>query len=768
MLIDKAAAIYTGGLSAKKLYIDNKLTYKPQNFSLCTLLKPLVIELSVAGVSGVNGVWSLEANKESYSKPGTVATYGAINRNVNLSGWDIVIGQYGSGTTYYRLSGLNPIPDVLPLTGWRSLNPSYDPVPTIIYNKPVSAVYAAFISSNPNGLTILPTLEPNRDYLFNTENNTFFGIASSTQFNSVTTVNNIDSSIHKNFDFDYFPNVTNVSTNSVERAIFNNTKLKSLIISNASQDTALRIWNNTNLQDINLGGSYFTENNLINNPAVSAFTLGTNQTTTNLNLKNFSNLRNFTITNCPNLTSLQFLSSYPNFERLSLGTTNLSGFEFLDTVLLDMSGKSNPLYTHNSRSNLLGRSSASNKAYLNVFKKNQNINLEIDPLFPLQTITENYFPSTLGNEIVVSCPVSANKTNFVQHTTLSGIYTKIENIIYNNRDIFKNINDFYILYDKDNIRWTVVGPTSSSNTIWLSAQETIGDYGNIPSIGWSGQSFRATGGNITAGNSGWWNQTAVFSTKMYLFSSFMFTGTTTRRNGAFPLSGYNSNFYWSDYDFSGIGYQNVNDPFFNGRWTLVSPVHYINSFHFPESISVGSKINFIHKDGTISTRTILSAVDLPDSFSNDLRLGIFDAPLSAAAYPIGSLTNFITSTSSAIDFKNFLYGPIGTSKVGIGIPSTANNDCRYNIAPTTYTQITSIPKSLWFTEGVNTGDSSSQFWYAEPSNKQLIVLGLTKFVGPVGPALLDRNYTTLYNIATALCLQFYGTPLMYQLTAYNF
>lgn len=769
MLLSATEAIYSGNLPVKKLHIDNKLTYKPKVFSFCSIIKPLVIEISNAGITNVNGVWYLMANKTSYEKPGTVSTYGFLSPNVAVSGWDIVIGRFG-GTTYYRVSGLNPIPSIPPLTGWVSLNNSYDPTPTLSYNNPLSAVYEVFLSNIQQvNLNISPTLSSNKDYYFDNVD-TFFGVSSSTQFANVTSISNLDDSLYSNFDFDYFPNISNISMLRSSRVVFNNSKLQSLVTSNIKTTDIFYIYNNLNLLDVILGASYFTSNTFNTNPRISSFSVNTNPQLTDFNLTPYSNLRNLSIINTPNLTSLQTLSSYPNFQNLTLTTNALTGYTFLDTFLLGMSSKPNPTYVHDGTfAKRLGRSNVSNAAFLEVFKKNQNITYEIDPVFPLQTIPTSYYPST-HNEIVVSCPVSANNTNFIQHTTLSGIYTKVNNVTYNNRDVFRNINDFFILYDNNNTRWTLIGPTSGSSTIWLSAQDVIGDNGNIPSIGWNGIAFKLGFGTSSPGtnNSGWWNQTAVFDTRMYLFSSFMYAGTNVRRIGGYPLSGFNSNFYWSAYNFSGIGYQNVSDPMFNGRWTLISPVHYINTFHFPESLSIGAKINFIHKDRSISTRTVLSAVNLPNSGTNDLRIGILDAPLSAAAYPIGSLTNFITAISSTIDFNNFLYGPVGTGKVGIGIPSTYYNDCRYYVAPTTYTQITSVPKSLWFTENVYVGDSSAQFWYTDPIRKQLVILGITKFSIPSGPALLDRYYTTLYNTATALCKQFYGDPLMYQLTAYNF
>lgn len=317
----------------------------------------------------------------------------------------------------------------------------------------------------------------------------------------------------------------------------------------------------------------------------------------------------------------------------------------------------------------------------------------------------------------------------------------------------------------DKFTYKLVGPTSSSNTVWLSATETAGDIGNVPSIGWSGKAYKNGFGTGSpgAGNTGWWNDTAVFSTRMYLFSSFIYGGANVRRIGVYNLSGYNPNFYWSDYDFSGIGYLNVSDPSWNGRITSISPVHFVAATHFPAGgVPAGTLIKFINKNGSVTTRTVLSSV----ATGADYTVGVYDAPVSGAAYPIGSLGNFVSGLSAVTDIKNFLWGPSTTGKVGIMAPRSISN---YTGAPTTYLQLTSIPKSLWYTEYQYVADSSTQFWYADPARKQLVVLGLTYYAGPqMNSYNLQGWYTTIYNTATALCKQFYGDPLMYQLTAYNF
>jgi hypothetical protein len=778
MLLSATEAIYSGNLPVKKLYSNTNLAYKPKEFPFCSTLKPLVIQISGAGIAGVNGIWYLGANGASYFKPGSISTYGGLDiATQSVSGWKISIGQYVDVTTYYQVSGLSPVPGIPPLTGWRSLNPIYDPPPILTYNQPLSAVYETFLKTSQVNIVMQPTLEPDRDYFFNIENNTFFGNSSSTQFANITSISNVNTNYYEDFDTDYFSNLKIFSGGNIKRGIgFNNSKLQQINIFSSS---SLRLYNNLNLQNINLGAYGLTPDNIINSPQLStltlgALTLGTNSQVTNVNIQAFPNLRNFTVTNNSNLTSLQTLSSYPGFESLIIGITNLSGFEMLDTFLNSMSSSQTPNYLRtNSLSNLFFRSSASNNAFFSVYKKmfarNINPTPDIDPFYPVPSLPTSYYPSTLGNRVVVSCPISANNTTFVQHRTLSGIYTKVDGAVYNNRDIFRNVNDFYILYDSTNTRWTVVGPTSGSGTIWLSAQETFGDYGNIPALGWGGPAYIFPPG--TSGRNGaWWISTSVYSTQLIAFSADIYSGSfgsnSSIRPGTYPLSGWNADFLngpWSNYDFSGIGYQDVNDPTWNGRFTLVSPVHFLNTTHFPNPLVNGSVVKFIHRDNTISTRTVLSSRDL----GSDVRLGILSSPVSAAAYPIGSMTNFITGMSVVSELSGFLWGPGTTSRIGIGLP-LASTTTLYNLRPENYFQITNIPKSLWFTQNVVVGDSSTQFWYADPKNKQLSILGITQSPAPSGPHKLSNLYTTIYNTATALCQQFYGTPLMYQLTAYNF
>lgn len=102
-----------------------------------------------------------------------------------------------------------------------------------------------------------------------------------------------------------------------------------------------------------------------------------------------------------------------------------------------------------------------------------------------------------------------------------------------------------------------------------------------------------------------------------------------------------------------------------------------------------------------------------------------------------------------------------------GIPNAAANGRAYNIAPLNYDQIYSVPKFGWHSDNqFVVGDSSTNLWYND--NNQLITVGIVKYATPSSQIPLSNIYSSLVKEATALCDQFYGEPLMYQLTAYNF
>lgn len=772
MLLSATEAIYSGNLPVKKLFTNNKLTYKPKTFPFANLANPVInVYVSDAGVSVFNGSWN--ASTGTYTRTVATSTI-SITRSTILAGlgwsWSFYRVIPFPGTYYYRVSGLNPAPTTPPLTGWESLNPAYDPPPTLTYNFPVSTIHPAI-----TGLYNFKPVIGENDYYIN--QTSLVGFASASFFSSVTSITQFGnpSESFTNIDTDFFPNLETyeyyLSANT-GNLFLNNSKIKSLTIN--KQPKQLNLYNNLNLENLTFAADIkFTDNNITNCPSVTSLTINANTFLTNLDLTKFSKLKTLTI-NATNLSSLQVLQNYPNLIYLNLANSSLTGSKIPDTFLKSLSDKSLssyngqnvPLYSVNI-SNFFGRSSASNESFFNVYKQNQNISLEIDPSLPVIEIPSatTYFPSTLGNEIIVSCPVSSNGINSVQHKTLSGIYYKLDNVVYNNRDVFRNVNDFYILYDDPNTRWTVVGPTSTSTFIWLSAYEVLNNIGDIPSIGWTGPAYKVGYGTaaVPAGNTGWWRDTAVYSTSMFLFSSLrnITESATKQRPGYDILSGYNPNFYWKDYDFSGIGYQSLLNSGTQARFTMISPVHAFYSSHWfgAPGPSIGTTLYFIDKNNNITTNTILSSKPY---LAGDVSLSILSNPLSTAAYPIGSLPNILNGLSFPLTgLKDFIHGPIGSGRIGTSIPDSVS--CSVNRGPANYRQLISIPKTLWLAENVHGADSGTVLWYAHPTTKRLVVIA-----PQYSAASLANLYTTLYNAATALCKQFYGDPLMYQLTAYNF
>jgi hypothetical protein len=764
MLLSATEAIYSGNLPVKKLFTNNKLAYKPKEFPFATLTNSVLsLYVSGAGQTVFNGSWLKQSGV--YTKTISLSVI-QITNNAVTSSWNFSRVLPSPYTTYYTISGLNPIPAAPPLTGWKSTNSAYDPPPTLIYNYPTSSAHTAVTGAYifTPGISI-------EDYYIN--KTSLVGFASSNFFTSLSSITQIPipTEFYSAFDTDFFPNLQiynyYLSANT-GNLILNNSKIKTLTVS--KQPKLLNLYNNSNLENLTFANDIiFTDDNIINNPSLTSLTVNTNTNLKTLDITKFPKLKTLII-NAANLSSLQILQNYPNLNYLSLNC-NLTGYQIPDTFLNILSGKLSPQYIINNNS-FFGRSSASNEAFLSVYK--QGIaslqtyagDIEIDPSLPIISISPatTYSPSTLGNEIIISCPVSSNNVNFVQHKTLSGIYYKLDNVVYNNRDVFRNINDFYILYDDPNTRWTVVGPTSTSNFIWLSAYEVLNNIGDIPSIGWNGPAYHSGYGGkaLPAGSTGWWRDTAVYSTTMFLFTSLrnITENSTQQRPGYDILSGYNPNFYWKDYDFSGIGYQSILNSGADARFTMISPVHAFYTSHWfgQPGPPIGTTLYFIDKNNNITTNTILSSKPY---LAGDASLCILSKPLSTAAYPIGSLQNILTEFSFPLTgLKDFIYGPVGSGRIGAGIPDSA---CTINRAPTNYRQLISIPKTLWIPEGDYTADSGTVLWYAHPTTKQLVTIGPQSF-----PINLSNMYLTFYNAATALCKQFYGDPLLYQLSAYNF
>lgn len=501
---------------------------------------------------------------------------------------------------------------------------------------------------------------------------------------------------------------------------------------------------------------------------------------TGINLNAFSNLQFFTYfgninnVDLSNLTKLKGVNisrpfSLPinnpanSFEYIVLNTasTNITS-QYIDTLYYLMSaGNSNVGFT----SQFIvprGRTSNSDGDFMRLFRggtKLVNTETEIDAKLPVQTAPADYVPSTI-NSLTLFAPVTTNNTGtIIKFNALSGNYLKTS-ATYNNRDTFKNNNDYFVLYDNINEIWTVVGPLSTSNNVLLSSQAGVADWGNPPSVNWGGKAF-SSGGN----SNGWYRATNLFDTRMLLFSALdTYTDVYYTGMGIFPnlLSGYNNNFLWNNYDFSGIVYSDGLWTF-QGRGCMLSPVHVLYSSHYPMGWANNTEANnntvkIVNKDNTITTVTVISGL----SIGADMSVGILNTPVNTTYYPVfsGSIGDFRQIFTDKSKFNNFLFGPSQTGRVGQYIPR--NNLIAGFLAPNVQDKIYTIPNSKFQGEVIKVGDSSSPFWYTK--NNQLVLLGTTFSAQPGALSqgfLTPGVFSNLMKAATALNAHYYGNPNIY-------
>lgn len=502
-------------------------------------------------------------------------------------------------------------------------------------------------------------------------------------------------------------------------------------------------------------------------------------------------LRSLSITNCPRLTSLTVntdtLDYYPLLSSVTMTTvTGLSTLQpnnVLDVIhkslyfSLSSYSSSNVLNYSNFQANTyLTRTSASDVYIGKVYTHTTNNHPQIDPLYPAFVSPTEYISSTPEcSSYTIFCPISSVSGKGVYtatttrmstdpvtwHRGLTAEFIKTGNV-YNGRDVFSNVDNYHLLFNRSLGHWTVVGPTSSSETIWLSAQEGIGEWGNPPSLGWTGGAYTVAGWNIPPLTHGtvWFQATTVFPTSHLLYNARSFGreyGGAQLRVFYNPLSGYRPNFYKPDLDFSGIAHSGpISSPSQNGRGILVSPVHYVTNTHF----KVGNP-RFYNRDGTVEVRTILSSLDI----GNDTTVGILNAPVSATFYQVGSGWQ-LKRLIGREDFKNYLYGPSQNGKVGYCLPTEKNPTASSWNGNTKYTlwhQVATIPKTDWHNEPLVGGDSSSPFWYVDGG--KLILIGLTISAGPAGNYIGSRT-STVNQAMTALSARF-GLPT-HTLSSFSF
>lgn len=497
----------------------------------------------------------------------------------------------------------------------------------------------------------------------------------------------------------------------------------------------------------------------------------------NINFSSFSQIKRLRMTNANSLTSWNYLPATIDSSH-NLTDFLLSAFDqslvddnfFVKNSYLD--------YRENTNNNFFYRTSASDTTYLNLLKKTVVTPFEVDAKYPTPISPSSYVSSSWDSYTLYS-PISTSGTTAVRFNALSGNYIKT-GLVNDNRDVFSNSNDYHILFNKLLSAWTVVGPTSASNTIWLSAGQGIGDWGNPPSgsVAWKGAAS-----NISQANSNavWWQATCIAPSNQMLFNAVSMrseNGGTVLRYCYNPLSGYNVNFFKPELDFSGILHvQDSEQPGASTRGYMISPYHYFGSTHFGKP-TLWSKYG---KDGTVQKATMLSAVDV----GSDTYVAILNQPLSGTYYKAG-IGNFHAKITTKNDLNNFLFGPTQNGRVGCTfiLPSEPNEssyiDEELNIITSSslqgvvlnQEQVYSIPKSTWHGDHIVLGDSSTQFWHVTENN-ELIMLGHISGAGVGGgsgqrygfPALVQ----TINHTMSALQSQFHPSEtLVYHLSTYNF
>jgi hypothetical protein len=754
--------IYLGDKPLAYAAKGNNSFYTPI-FTIFTILTGLSAfeQLTVlnAGITALNGDWFLATGTVpnagiKWNNPkltGTVTTRPYIYFNTTRNRFEFRYAPLTSTFVYFTTSYTNSSIDV-PLTGWQSGNSAWNPPPTIVYNTalPLSSITIS---------TIAPVQLPLSSYF--QVNDTFYGYTSSTIYDQITSVNLGSKTTSINANAFYNLKELSYANNSPNNIVVkNHNNIESLTVGSLTNNGNITILNNSNLKTIGLNfGNSVNESNFIlaNCPSVENLTINAT------NLRNFdinfSKLQRAFIQQAP-LTSLQ-LTNISSLSTLWIDNNELSGFEIVDTLI---NNRINSRYVNSKNKGKLGRSSASTTTLYSTVTASEGpvIQIEIDPLYPKYQVPEDIYTTTLpGSSLIVTSPVSGNQA--IPHPLLSGIYEMVPNVIKDNRSVFKNINDYYILYSKNQDLWTLVGPTSTSDVIWLSAVGGAGDWENVPNSGWSGPAF----GDPGFWNSGrfWWNGTRVFSTsQLFVTGMKLVNESPGLRLFMGPLTGTNNNFYWKHLDFSGRGWTGTVDSPVTPTVVLISPIHFVCNTHFP--VSINTSVNFINKDGTIETRTCLSSVNLSPIYGNgyvDQTIGILNAPVSATSYRLmnGNPGSLIRSPES---FKNFLYGPSQYGLVGYPYVKSTSNLLYMNTISDFASQTYSVPKSLWHGDLLTGGDSSTPCWYI--NNNELILLSLTQFSNGDGPHYGNNtsypNRIQTYNhMITSLSLQFFGSNTNY-------
>jgi len=561
-----------------------------------------------------------------------------------------------------------------------------------------------------------------------------------------------------------FKNINFMSSTGISRIIFSfNPNLRSVIFTSCSADELYgsATFSLAKIKNIDLTNCVFSGVYLSSNTSLTGLSLPLRLRTINLN-------------NCSSLSSSFIIDNILS----SINVNNYTG----GSIIYSNTNLSRTSITDNDLFSLLSRGYTITPFELNA------------PPFPSRPI--GYVASQDSDSITVMCPISTRNDLPALYTSqydfystrfnvLTGEYLKVSET-FNDRDVWRNSNNYFILFNTTLSGWTLVGPLSTSSNILLSASESYIEWGTPPAIGWFGKAFQS--GGFTAGvsynpatfGSVWVQSTSVASTRNTLFSSFFwggpngyeyinqgYLGQGQARMFGLPSAGYNSSFYWKDYDFTGLLYQNGANPMNTGRGILISPIHFLCNDHYlpwggSGTTGAGQTLVLYNADGTTTTRTVLSSQQYPTG--SDTRVGILNAPVSNTFYPVASGSSFVTNVLTNVNkLSCFLVGPFQSSKCGLmplrvdgSFISWLQSPPRFtNFNSSFYKDSYSIPRSLMFGESVAGGDSSTQMWFLSAESKRPIILGGIQYGNGSGPGFGVGSTTTfLKNIMDALSNQF--------------
>lgn len=539
----------------------------------------------------------------------------------------------------------------------------------------------------------------------------------------------------------------------------------------------------------------------------------------------FNLLTGATITNCPKLSGIQ-LSYSSQLSALTLpnkvtvlfigpATPNVidslySAFDNNSTDYKSLRRSNDKRLAYNTYSGDIYysiRTTASDSNFCSLLRKDYDLPLSdynsgyFSPVKPT-----GYIPCTDHcNNLIITSPISARNgapqiLNYgiydfftVRHKELSGVYTKVGDI-HNDRDVWKNSNNYYILYNNLAASWTVVGPLSTSSTIWLSATENKSYFGDPPAMGWFGRSY-TTGGfqggsnrNPATFGTVFGQSTTVTSTKNLLFSSFNtgedfsgqgYLGQGNLRYQGNPNNGVNNEFFLKDCRFlDRMVLGNFSNPLAGGKGYLISPIHFVYNFHFPPGWTNfthpnNSTIRLYNSTGGFVNRVAISGRPV----NNDLCVGILDTAVPSPFTSVYLASSYYAGNVTTLnELSSFVVGPLQSGRFGcmpfvvynnetqwgnpgLGIPMYGSFSALYPWG--NYDKIYTINKALLIAESIAGADSGAAAWVLSGNNP--ILIGLTQFVlgGPTayGATVIDNLTQNMNTLSQTYSKPFYKPTL---------